>query len=207
MGQISIRENLREPQSCDGRFVGDRRRRRCRGHQPCGRRCSSCFRRTVEQIQVLRTASAATEARRSCGEAFRRTQHPRHARYGRPAYPHASHPSAGALVCRHGGVDPRRDHREFAAGRIFLLHPERADRSRWCDHPVERTAWRDGLEGRAGAGYRLHRRVEAGRGSAADLAQARRVDPRSRRPAGGRQYRAGQWGDRRGRTCGASRCR
>src|SRR5580704_17687496 len=133
--------------------------------------------------------------------------HPRHARYGRPAYPHASHPSAGALVCRHGGVDPRRDHREFAAGRIFLLHPERADRSRWCDHPVERTAWRDGLEGRAGAGYRLHRRVEAGRGSAANLAQARRVDPRSRRPAGGRQYRAGQWRDRRGRTCGASRCR
>ena len=57
----------------------------------------------------------------------------------------------------------------------FLLHLEGAGRRRRRDHPVERPARRLHLEDRPGAGHRLHRGAEAGRGSAADPAAARRA--------------------------------
>ncbi len=118
---------------------------------------------------------------------------------GAPLQPHAgqspARPRHAALVRRHGDLDPWRDHRELAARRDLLLHAEGADRRRRRDHPVERPARRLGLEDRPGARHRLHRRAEAGRGSAADLAPPRRAGDGSRRAARRRQHRAGLWRD------------
>ena len=57
-------------------------------------------------------------------------------------------------------------------GEYRLLHAEGAGRRGRRDHPVERPADRVDLEDRPGAGDRLHRGAEAGRGSAADAAAA-----------------------------------
>ena len=92
-------------------------------------------------------------------------------------------------------------------GDIFSYTLKEPDRGGRRDHPVERPAWRQRLEDRPCDCDRLHGGVEAGRGSAADLAAACRTVHGSRHPARRRQRGAGLWRDRGRGACLASRRR
>jgi len=84
--------------------------------------------------------------RRTGGEEFRRIECARHARHGTRADAQPAPQQrvlgmlAGTLLRRQGDIDRRRDDRELAAGDIFFLYAQRADRRRRRDHPVERRA-------------------------------------------------------------------
>jgi Aldehyde dehydrogenase family len=78
----------------------------------------------------------------------------------------------------------------LAARRIRVVHAERTGRRGRCDHPVERPAVGLDLEDRASARDRLHRRLEAGRGGAADAAASGRALPGSGCTTGSGERRA-----------------
>ena len=130
-------------------------------------------------------------------------------RHGRADQPHPRQPPArsghAALLRRHG--DRRCTARPSRTRCPARSSPSRSrSRSAWSARSSRGTArYGDDLEDRPGAGDRLHGGAEAGRGSAADAAAARRALPRGRRPAGRRQHRAGLRRDGRRGACRAPR--
>ena len=180
----------------DGKLVQDRQP----GHRGGARRGRRGRRRRRRPRRQGRPPGATSRSGAGCPAAERAKYLFRIARHHPGALPRARRAGVARQRQADQGVPRRR--RPAGRGALLLLRGlgrqarlrrlrarPAAARRRRPGHPVELPAADAGVEDRAGAGLRQHRRAQAGRDHPADRAAVRRDLPAGRPAAGRRQHR------------------